>query len=242
MSDPRLNFLPWDSEFFGIRVGRFLPPRLKQDDLPIVQDWTRQNAIDCLYFLAEPRFPETLAAAHQGGFKFVDSRVEFELPEAQLATLETQTSSAVRPATAEDESVILSIARTVHTNTRFFKDSMFRRERSAELYAEWLRGALRDPGQAVFVSVDQANVARGYVSCGVAGTSGRIGLIGVEESFRGHGFASRLLHGANLWCAAHGARTVHVASQADNSAAANLYSAAGFRQTSIAVWFHRWSV
>lgn len=235
-----LALLPWDSEFFGLRIARYAPSRLRSEDLPTLDAWTSANAVDCLYFLAEPDCAETLTAAHEGGFKFIDMRVQYELPANRMTGLSSPPVTLIRAADLSDKARVFEIAQRAHTNTRFFKDSNFPRDRSTQMYVEWLRVAFRDHRKAVFVAIHGADEVVGYVSCELSGTTGQIGLIGVDEPFQGRGFASQLLTRAILWCGESGATEMRLITQASNPAAANLYVSAGFVQTSLRLWFHRW--
>jgi dTDP-4-amino-4,6-dideoxy-D-galactose acyltransferase len=80
MATPPCEVLPWDSGFFGCRVGRVLAGRLDRAGLAAVDSWCREQAIDCLYFLADSEDPATAALAEEGGFRLVDLRVTLERP------------------------------------------------------------------------------------------------------------------------------------------------------------------
>ena len=70
IDDCTIKVLPWDSEFFGFRVGRLhgepLTPALASE----AKQWCHANHVSCLYFLgdAEP-------VDNPEGFYFVDERV-----------------------------------------------------------------------------------------------------------------------------------------------------------------------
>lgn len=239
---PKLDLLSWDTDFFGIPIARLSGTTLREEDLPAVTSWCRSRDIKCLYFLADPIDRDTLSAAHAGGFKFVDLRVDLELPEAGFAAAVWNAPENVRLAASSDASALQSMARRSHTNTRFFKDARFSSGRAGDLYAEWIDVSLRDPRKTVLVKESVSGQIDGYVACEMApaGEAGRIGLIAVDVSCRQQGIASELVRAALIWSRSRGARKMDVTTQGDNISGLHLYTSAGFSPTAAAAWFHRW--
>lgn len=236
-----LNLLPWDSAFFGIQIARLSGSVLHESHLPAIENWCRAKEVKCLYFLADSSSQETLRTVHKGGFKFVDMRMDLEL---SLASFANQHSRDARVSVAKDEDldVLEEMARRLHRNTRFFKDSNFPGERVMELYAEWLRRSFQSPESTVFAARNSDGAPCGYIACekGESGGTGRIGLIGIAESSRGQGMGKALVSAAVAWLSSNGSSRVRVATQADNLAAVRLYVANGFSPVEVGAWFHRW--
>ncbi len=235
--------LPWDSSFFGFPIAKLSGVRLREADLPAIEKSCRLMGVKCLYFLADASWPETLEAAYKGGFMFVDMRWDLELSVNEIGDGDSN-PAGVRVAKEEEMSLFQEMARRLHSNTRFFKDARFSRERAAELYAEWLRLSFQGPKKTVLAVTTSSGRPAGYVACesGESEGTGRIGLIGVDESARGHGLGTTLIRAAIAWLYSKGARRVRVATQADNIAAIRLYIAAGFSPAGVGTWFHRWYV
>jgi dTDP-4-amino-4,6-dideoxy-D-galactose acyltransferase len=230
-------FLPWDSEFFGFRIGRAQGSRLTTASREALLQWCGAERLRCLYFLADGEDGATLEQAHAGGFKFVDLRVDLTVEVARIAPV--QSPAGFRPVREEEVPAIESIARRTHTDTRFFKDTGFPAARAADLYARWIQRDFRE--HHVFV-VDGAESLAGYVTCQLEAARGvgRIGLIAVAEEARGRGYGRALVQGALAWFHAARCGEVRVATQGTNLAAQRLYQAFGFRTAEANVTFHRW--
>ncbi len=231
-------FLPWDSEFFGFRIGRAQGNRLTPAGREALLQWCADERIRCLYFFADGEDGATLEQAHVGGFKFVDLRVDLAM---ELARGVSRPSPAeFRLVRSEEISVIEAMARGAHTDTRFFKDTGFPALRAADLYARWIQRDFRE--HRVFVAGGPDGTMAGYVTCqlDVARGIGRIGLIAVAEAARGRGLGRALVQGALAWFREAGCREVRVATQGTNLAAQRLYQAFGFRTAETTVTFHRW--
>src|SRR5580692_11543770 len=72
------SFLEWDSQFFGRRIGRVEGHRLDAELRSRISAWCLENAIDCLYFLADANDSQTVVCAEEWKAHFVDIRVTME--------------------------------------------------------------------------------------------------------------------------------------------------------------------
>jgi ribosomal protein S18 acetylase RimI-like enzyme len=223
--------LPWDSEFWGKRIGRVRGDRLA----PVpVDTWAREHSVACLYFLARDD-PGAASAAEDGGFRLVDVRVELDRPAAG------DEASTLRPAVPEDEAALRSVARSNHRITRFYADPRFPDERCDELYETWIARSLEGWADAVLVA-GEPGAPDGYVSCHALaeGSAGSIGLIGVAPEARGRGVGRELVAGAVAWCRDRGLERVTVVTQGRNVPALRTFESCGFRTADVALWFHKW--
>ncbi len=134
--------LPWDSEFFGVRVARAGSARLSRDASDRLLEWCAAERVELLYFLADP-LPETIGEAERSGFGLMDVRIELNVPAAQLA--KAPADDAVRPARPDDLQQLRSLAREAHRDSRFFADRRIPQDRAADLFRTVARAGLRRP-------------------------------------------------------------------------------------------------
>ena len=73
------EFLDWDSEFFGYRVGKIYKNKLNQHDITEIYEWSEKNRINCLYFLSDSSCINTNNLVFQNQFKLVDIRLTFSI-------------------------------------------------------------------------------------------------------------------------------------------------------------------
>jgi len=225
-----IEILPWDSEFFGFRIGRLraesLTPALASD----AKQWCRANDVSCLYFLGEGEPTDGPEGFHVAeGFHVVDERVTFRW-DAQLVE---EKPEAVRTFQPDDLEHLEAIARCSHRDTRFYHDPEFSRERCDDLYATWIRRSCEGWADAVFVAIDQGRPA-GYLTC----TGNSIGLVAVAEAARGRGLGKQLVNAAQRHLYASGAAYAEVVTQGRNQAARKLYSGRGFQVVNTKYWYH----
>ena len=224
--------LPWDSEFFGVNIGRV---QMKNAALPQLAATVReadQSGIACLYWLVDSADLLSAHSASQCGFRLVDIRITYERPLGASPA----PSQSLRAMTPEDFPALAAIARGSHGNSRFFADGNFSAERCAALYEEWLRKS-----RNVLVGEVDGQPA-GYCSCDLRedGT-GSIGLIAVDPRFRRLRLGQSLVEGALEFFRKSGMETATVVTQGQNIASQRLYQRCGFVTKSIQLWFHRWA-
>lgn len=183
--------LAWDSDHFGIPIGRLLSPAVSEVDLTKALEHADAAGIRCLYWLSTPDEAQ-IALGQRAAFKKVDVRVELaaDLGSQPLPLKETP---GIREAAESDLASLKELASRSHRNTRFYTDRSFARAAADGLYAAWIEGSFNDPTQTVYVSGPPGE-PDGYIAFGVTQEGhGVIGLIAVAESQRGGGIGSALV-------------------------------------------------
>jgi dTDP-4-amino-4,6-dideoxy-D-galactose acyltransferase len=241
MVDEICRYLSWDSDFFGVRIGSVVPRRLDGAAVLSIRAFRREQAIECLYFLADLQDAETLRRAEDEGFRMVDVRITLERRGAPPAPEALDGDILIRPAEERDLPILTALARDNHIDTRFYYDGRFPKERCAALYATWIEGDVRGQrGRADRVLVPEiAGRAAGYITCHLEGPP-RIGLLGVGPAAQGRGVGGRLIREALAWFAAQGIDRVSVVTQGRNVRAQRAYQREGFATAEVEVWYHGW--
>lgn len=230
--------LPWDSDHFGISIGRLLSPMISEVDLTTALDSADAAGIQCLYWLSDPDEAQ-VGLGQRAGFKKVDVRVELGLDLASQ-TLPLEGGAEIREAGGSDLVPLKALASRSHRNTRFYTDRSFPPNRADALYAAWIERSFNSPTETVYVSGPPGE-PHGYIAFGVSkGGPGVIGLIAVAESHRGAGVGSSLVKVAVRHLAEQGIEQTEVVTQGDNKSAHSLYTGLGFTERSRFTWLHRW--
>src|SRR3954471_19029075 len=108
-----IEVLPWDSEFFGFRIGRLHGDELTPELAADARQWCHANQVSCLYFLGAAE-----ALNPPEGFRLVDERITCRWDIHPIAG----TSRAVRACQVADIEALESIPRTSHPDSRFYHD------------------------------------------------------------------------------------------------------------------------
>lgn len=235
-ADELCRTLEWDSEFWGFPIARVATRRLDREHAEQAAAWCDREGIRCAYLLADADDIGTALAAESVGFRPVDTRLTLERStDARARTTDSTGSPAsIRLATSSDDEGVADLARRAHTDTRFFFDTLFSRDKASELYATWVRRGLAEDSRRLLVAERDGGIA-GYVL--LADNPPKIDLIAVAESARSQGIGSSLVAAA---IRERPSAPLRVVTQARNLAALQLYQASGFRVVATEVWYHRW--
>lgn len=242
MSD-RCSKLSWDSEFFGVPIGRVEGDTLTEQEADEAVEWADDNGISCLYFLAGSENEETHRIVAERGFDHVDTRLTFRAHVGRAAP--TNFGGDVRDAVEEDLEALESLARVSFTTSRFYADPHFDDEDASELYAVWLRKTVLGelPGRT-FVAESEGDPV-GFVTCNVEprGDSnlGTIGLIAVASEAQRLGIGAALMGAVGEHYRYSDVVRAEVVTQERNPAAQGLYERHGYKLVREERWFHRWS-
>lgn len=240
------KLLEWDTAFFGVRIATMTAGDLRPERVKAAVDWCRANRVDCLYALSDAGDTEGARALEQAGARNVDVRTTLALEMAQRKRHEHAAGApgheavTLRVASATDIPVLRALAARSHTNSRFWADQRFSRERCGELYATWIEKSVRGWADHVFVP-EIGGKPVGYLSChSRAAQRGEIGLVAIDAAAQGRGLGGEMLDAGLDWFAAHGLTRAVVVTQGANAGALQLYQSRGFRTESSQLWHHLW--
>jgi dTDP-4-amino-4,6-dideoxy-D-galactose acyltransferase len=230
--------LTWDSEFFDVRIARLNPTRISADQMTAALEWCEAENIDCLYFLAEADHAESARLAAQNNFAFVDIRLTLDL-KLESRTKAPPSQVVLRDAVESDLDMLEAIARVSHTDSRFYYDGHFSREKCDLLYETWIVNAFNGKADKIIVA-EQNGKGVGYITALARTGVGIIDLVGVHADYRGEGIGAALNGAALDWMAGQGIAMAEVITQGRNIPAQRLYQRFGFKSRQVQLWYHRW--
>ena len=234
-----LRILNWDSEFWGFPIATFNEGKLCKKSLNKSFDFCLKENISCLYFSANGSDPKTLQVAYENGFKFIDVRIEMEVITSSRSYCSKNTE--IRPVVKKQDLKRLKlIARKSHKESRFFKDLNFNRQKCKIFYEKWIERDF-ELGTILGYYPDCGKIVRGYLTLtSESPSNARIGLLAVEDDYRGQGAAYKLIQKAIETSMKKGVKKLLVTTQGTNQHALSLYEKIGFRTSNVTIWFHKW--
>jgi dTDP-4-amino-4,6-dideoxy-D-galactose acyltransferase len=234
-------FLDWDTDFFGLRIGRVIKNNLQPGMIEQINLWAESQRIDCLYFLADIDDLKSIRLAEKNEFCLVDIRVTLEIIIDHTEIIQGDpTMGSIRQASSDDLDALKAIARVSYQDTRFHRDTKFPSSRADALYEIWIEKSCQGYADAVFVAeIDHLPV--GYLSCHLLSEGkGKIGLVGVSKDSQGKSIGRLLIDNALGWFVENNVQQVSVVTQGRNFNAQRLYQRSGFLTRSMQFWYHRW--
>ena len=233
------ELLPWDTEFFGIRIARVAQTSLTELDLIEIDSWCQAHAIECLYFVTNATDWHTASLCHKAAFKLVDVQLRFRASSIRTHSIPAS-SVPVVSAEGKHRNRLMAIAEGSFLSTRFFVDPHFDDERCAALYRTWIEKSCDGFADATLIVPDADRVA-GFVTCKLLERDqGSIELLGVADSARNRGIGSSLVGAALRWFKAEGCDEVSVRTQLRNISACRMYERSGFLLADVRYQYHKW--
>lgn len=235
------KFLEWDSDFFGLRIGRVTASSLDSGTIDRVCAWAAQERIDCLYFLCPLADKASIHVAEHAGFFLTDIRVTFEAVLGGSARPDLNVTPRVRSQRPEDIAALKTLAGASHQQTRFFADPHFSRLLCGKLYEIWMEKSCASNTSHVLVAATPGGAVQGYITCDLhEDTPGSIGLVGVDAGARKMGLGRELVLASLHYFETRGCTRATVVTQGQNIEAQRLYQSCGFVIQSVEAWHHCW--
>lgn len=237
--------LPWDSQFFGLPIGRITLSELDEESVTVVLERARACGLRCLYFEAQPNDQVTVTTAQQQGFDLVDVRVVLEHPfdnrPAPVPRYPIPTELVIGAPRDDELPRLQDISAQIGYSSRFQFDKGFGVEQGERLYRLWIERACQGFADVVLVARwPQEGEAAGLITCTFRNGIGHIQLAGVHLDHRQRGVGTGLVQAALDWSKAQGAHSMEVVTQARNVPAQRLYQQMGFFTKSMTLYYHKW--
>lgn len=235
-SHPGWDPLPWDSEFFGMPIGRAHLTDLGPAEIAAVDADARRAGVACLYASLDPCHLATLADAQHLGWRFVDAATTFDLGVDEPEIPEPQ-GIEVRVATPDDTEAVTDLIRLMAPWSRFAADPRFGAEASVRLQDAWRDRALGpdDADHSLLLALDHGDVV---AFIGRVDEPGRRRVDAVGTTRRGSGAARYLIQIARRWAGDQPLLGGPIMGR--NIPALRYVSHCGYRVCEVQYQLHRW--
>lgn len=136
-------------------------------------------------------------------------------------------------------SEILDLAIQSGAYSRFKIDENISEDAFYEMYKQWIDKEISQANTDIILEMESGEIA-GFVSLTKEGELSRIGLVAVNESFRGKGIASKLLKKCDQIAWENGSKKILVTTQFQNIPAFKLYEKCGYEILEKKYIYHYW--
>lgn len=226
--------LPWDTEFFGVPIGRVTLDGSGAVGLDEIDDEARDLGVECLFGTLDPEGdPQRSFHVESAGHRLTEVSLLFDRPAASFVPPSTR--SVVRRGTEEDLEMLSASGDTLAPWSRFAVDPRFGLGAARRMHAAWVRRAAEEPGERLLLIAEDESGVTG-ISTNVRSPVPRVDLMGVVKPGTG---ASWALLGALLdW--AGGGETQAGPCAARNIAPLRFLEHCGYQMTRSRYLYHRW--
>ncbi|TAE87901.1 MAG: GNAT family N-acetyltransferase [Bacteroidetes bacterium] len=219
----------WDSDFFGYPIGKLM---LKQDEVIDVEVCSK-SAYKLIYIFSE----SALTAKQKNGVNadLVDCKVDLEA----FSKVESIGSDDHIVPIQELNPKLLDLVYQSGHYSRFKLDKQFTNGEFEQLYLEWINKALNDKEQQVMGFMEGDKLV-GFITLGNKSSTANIGLIAVDEMYRGKSIGKHLIKDAHRFAQQNKLDKITVTTQWVNNGAMQFYLQQGFEVVKKLYIYHLW--
>ena len=239
-----IEFLDWDTGFFGVRTGQVAVPLDSVSDVEGFLDEFRNSDFGLVYATV-PLCRMELASAllKDAGAFLADIRgiLDLDLMRVPGELCDDPYGLEIRHTIENDIEEVRKIAAKCYRGlTRFYRDPSIDDARCDELYSIWAEKDLLDPGITSLVCC-RGDEVLGFCTASTA-ISGEavLGLIGVSEDSRRSGAGTLLLSAMAVELLSRGYLRLFAVTQLSSTAALRMYQKIGFRLRDSSLVIHMW--
>ncbi len=221
--------LEWDSQFFKLKIGKIETDLLTENYFSNLLNLKEKLSFDLIYLFSN----NIININTKQQIFLADQKVTYL---KNVCNLPIPTTSIKEYKGAINNDLIQLAIESGHLS-RFKKDRKLN-SHFIQFYSTWLKKSLNGQiADKVYVSYLN-NKITGFITVSNNKELGKIGLIAVNEKYRGKGFGTQLLAAAENWCRLQNIQTCEVITQLDNFAACRLYENFGYNIKTIQYIYH----
>lgn len=225
--------LQWDSDFFGLRIGRVEISSEEEGDFLVSQIAEVKKEYDLVYVFASHGCELYTANA-----RLVDKKVVYSLTDATRSELCKDVVLWDVDKGVTDELLHLTLVSGEYS--RFKLDDGFPQGSYERLYSRWIEQSVNHKmASDVFCyMIDKAPI--GLVTLNIKNGIGSIGLVAIHEDYQHRGIGSAMMSHVIRYSVEKQVDKLNVATQLDNIPACRLYKKNGFEVNSVTDIWHWW--
>lgn len=236
----KISILDWDSDFFGYRIASCT---YSKENFEATFNELKELQVKLTYVYAHPEkiTASDLASIKDHGGRLVSTNIDYKMSVEARSTAETR----VEELKSIDDSLQEQLFRLAISSgefSRFKVDPRIGRTAFEQLYRTWIIKSL-DKTIANHVLVEKGeDIIQGFVTLITksAESEAKIGLLAVNELYRGRGIASNLINASINICKKKLIKALHVSTQEENIPACQFYEKMGFYPLKKEAIFHLW--
>jgi dTDP-4-amino-4,6-dideoxy-D-galactose acyltransferase len=233
-----IKILDWDSDFLGYPVARIDSLKKGQKEWKKILAQLKIQGVKLAYWQVQPGNISFQKFAKENNGKLVDIKTTYSI---HLAEYEYIADDSIENfENKEPNQQLLNLGIQCGAYSRFSFDKNIPRKKFEELYRLWIINSVKKSmADDVLVYKFQDRMV-GLVTVYEKEKIGNIGLIGVDEEYRGRGIGKALLNAVKNYFYIKGIQKIHVVTQGQNQAACKLYESVGFNVLEQYEFYHFW--
>jgi len=234
MTDTKIEYLAWDSDFFKKKIGRVSIGN--SDNLENILKRAKDTNYQLIYVFDNEQFNVENKVLKQYNGKLVDRKVHYHRWITELSPFSEQIENYTGNLTEELE----NLAYMSGAFSRFKLDKNFAEGDFYRMYKIWIAKSLDGQFADNTFVVRESGKIKGIVTLKIDDTKGHIVMIAVSPDAQGKGYGKALINTCENKLLRNGISTLEVPTQLDNIQACKFYEKCDFRIREIINVYHFW--
>ena len=225
--------LDWDSEFFGLQIGRVDLQTLDDAVDLALMHYDLKYQYDLLYV-----FSKDGLSFDAIGAELVDEKILYSKP-CEPKEQYSDISFYKHEVPSQD---LYRLALVSGGYSRFKLDERLPKSSYERLYTRWIENACPKEGtnKQILTFLDAQNVIKGMITIDYQGELGHIGLVAVDADCQHQGIGGKIMSTLDGYLYGLGVKTLEVPTQKANADACRWYEKNGFKVKSVTPIYHWW--
>lgn len=234
----KLAHLQWDSQFFGLKIGKIVCNRKNYDELNQLVNIARSENYSLLYVFS----PEDILLNEEDVLKnnasLVDRKIAYQLNlNSKMIRVDDCIFDYNTKKLSKD---LLDLTYISGQYSRFLLDKKMPENAFENLYKAWIEKSLsKEIADKVFVAQRNYKII-GFVTLKIKDDKGEVGLIAVSKQTQGLKIGSKLIDACVLYLQEKSIYEIVVSTQLANTQACRFYVSYGFKKELITNIYHFW--
>lgn len=225
--------LDWDSDFFGLRIGRADIVSEEESKVLASQNRALKENFDLIYVFASHGLGVPSSNA-----KLVDKKVEYVLSDTLQSELNHNVTLWDNDRGVTDD--LLHLALVSGQYSRFKLDESLPTGSYERLYSRWIEKSVKGTFASEVFCYMVNEIPRGLVTLDIKDGVGTIGLVAIHEDYQHRGIGIAMMRHVIHYVKMKHCLKLSVVTQLDNLPACRLYEKSGFTVESITDVWHWW--
>lgn len=225
--------LDWDSDFFGLRIGR--AEVISEEDATrlVSQVNALKEIFDLIYVFARHGL-----AFSANNAELVDEKTVYLLKE--FPGFEKNSDVIVWDKDRGVTNDLLHLAMVSGAFSRFRSDNRFPVGSYERLYSCWIEQSVKQGMASEVFCYMEDDVPRGMVTLNRKADTGTIGLVAIHENYQHRGIGYSMMRHVIRYAQEYDCSKLSVTTQLENVSACKLYEKVGFQVESVTDVWHWW--
>jgi GNAT superfamily N-acetyltransferase len=233
------RLLEWDSEFFGFKTGKLDALNLSKDELVTQLKKIKSSGFRLIYLFAPHDDSSLKKEILRVGGKLADEKVTFSMNISGFDPLSTGFIHSCKGVEMDNDLESLALESGIYS--RFKTDNLIPENKFEDLYQTWMGNSLNGKFAKDVFTFEEDGKKIGMVSIDIRNNEGWIGLIAVDQKFRGRSVGKFLIHAVIRFCQDNQLTILNVQTQLANKESCTFYEKVGFKIRNIEDIYHLWN-